>query len=125
MSLLRDYVRNLKASGLLGKGLRQMRRGQHDDARGTLQNAVATLGPRAPRGFLEAGWFSTRMVALLTLSQAAAKLGDVPLARASIQEGLTLWANGGLSHDRGHEGIKQWESWAREYLTWSAKGQAT
>jgi hypothetical protein len=115
MAFSNDFFREMKASWLLGRGSKQIRKGRLQEARDTLQRALAVIGP-VPKGAFVHGW-SVRFTILTALSRAAADLNDLPLARASIQEALDLWASGPLSGKPHHN--TEWESWARSYLVWS------
>ncbi len=98
-------------------------RGQYDEARTMLTGALGLLGPEAPKGSSIGVWFSVRLAALCDLSYAAAKLGDVPLARASISEGLSLWEKGNIGPAERYQSIAQWMPWARDYMASSNTNQ--
>lgn len=122
MGFFGDFIRCMKASRRFGNGIRQMRREEFASARDTLLGALQLLGVDEPKNVTGAVWFSTRFDALKNLAHCAAKLGDVPLARSSIEEALALWDTGGIGPETKFRGLPEWMAWARAYLASSGPG---
>lgn len=114
-----------RAAGLARKGRRLLARGDCEDAIDLLGKALALLGREQPRGATFGVWFSERVVALRDLSYAAAKAGNITLARASIEEGLALWDSGGLGPDPKYQAMDEWGAWARDYMVRSGAGRSS
>ena len=64
---------------------------------------------------------SMRLMAVALRAEVAAKQGDAAATRASIDEGLALWAEiqghpAGVIGIRSVESFHSWERWARDWL---------
>lgn len=94
--------------------------GDFEQVREALGQALLLLGRDEPTGASVGVWFSERIMALRDLSYAAAKAGDVELARDSIREGLAIWDRWALAPSEKFAAIEEWKRWAKRYLTWSA-----
>jgi hypothetical protein len=117
-----DFIRCTKASRRFGHGTRQMRRDEFANARDTFIGALQLLGVDEPKNVTGAVWFSARFQALKGLAHCAAKLGDVPLARSSIEEAMALWDTANLGPESKYPGLPEWMAWARSYLASSQSG---
>jgi hypothetical protein len=122
MGFFGDFIRCMKASRRFGHGTRQMRRDEFANARDTFIGALQLLGVDEPKNVTGAVWFSARFQALKGLAQSAAKLGDVALARSSIEEAIGLWDTAKLGPASKYPGLPEWMAWAEAYLASTGSG---
>lgn len=123
MGTITDFFRFMVASRRFGQGSRLMRREDFAGARGKFVAALGLLGTTEPSPANAGVWFSTRFMTLRALARCAAKLDEVQLARASIEEALQLWEASDLGPASKFKGLPEWMAWSREYLEWS-RGEA-
>lgn len=116
MGFFGDFIRCMRASRRFGHGTRQMRRDEFANARDTFIGALQLLGVDEPQNVTGAIWFSARFQALKGLAHCAAKLGDVSLARSSIEEAIALWDTENLGPASKYPGLPEWMAWAHDYL---------
>jgi hypothetical protein len=116
---LRDVLRTAKTSRILTRGIKAYREGDLADARAALDQVLAATeagGAASQRTHRQ----SVRLIAVTLRAEVAAKQGDDGAARASIEEGLALWAEA-QAHPasigvRSVEAFSSWERWARGWL---------
>jgi hypothetical protein len=111
-----EFIRCMRASRLYGNASRQMNRDEFTAARDTLLAALQLLGTEQPTNSNVGVWFSTRFQALRGLAYCAAKLKDVPLARSSVEEAISLWKTANIGPETKYQGLPEWMAWARDYL---------
>jgi hypothetical protein len=116
---LRDALRSASISRVLSRGVRAYRDGDLAKARAAVDEVVAVTEPRGSRT-QETHRRSMRLMAVALRAEVAAKQGDDGVARASIEEGLALWAEvqgtPAVIGLRSVEAFDSWERWAREWL---------
>ena len=122
MTGVRGFLRMMRASHLFGNASKLVRRERYQEACDVLKVALDLLQP-VHGTLLDPLRLSTRMSAIALLSRAAAKLGHLPLATASIREGLALWEESGLPRTPKLQAMVEWETWARQYLAWANRGE--
>lgn len=111
-----DLLRMARASGQLGRALGLAGDARLAESRDALLSVLEVAG-QAAEGLATAAWLSTRLCALMSLAEVGAKLGDQPLAVASVREALALWDRSGLDRaDPRFGAFAAWESWARPFL---------
>jgi hypothetical protein len=111
-----DLLRLARASGPLGRALGLAGDARLTEARDALLTVLDVAG-QATEGLARGAWLSTRLCALMSLAEVGAKLGDRPLALASIREALSLWDRSGLDRaDPRFAAFAAWEAWARPLL---------
>ncbi len=96
MNAVLRFVRPMRAARLYGRTSRLLRAGRRQEAIEMLNATLDMLPPSVPKSFLDPAAWSTRLFAHKLRSEIAAKLGNVPLAVASIRAGLALWRDAGL-----------------------------
>jgi hypothetical protein len=96
-----------------------MRREEYAQARDAFLEGLRLLGPDDPKGSSFGVWFSTRLGILQGLAQCAAKLDEVPLARAYIEETMSLWKRVNIGPVTKYRDLSEWMTWANAYLAWS------
>jgi hypothetical protein len=116
---LRDALRSAAISRVLSRAVRAYRDDDLATARAAVDEVVAATEPRGSRT-QETHRRSMRLMAVALRAEVAAKQGDTAAARASIEEGLALWAgfqgHPGVIGSRSVESFDSWERWAREWL---------
>lgn len=111
-----DLLRLARASGQLGRALGLAGDARLAESREALLSVLDVAG-QATEGLARGAWLSTRLCALMSLAEVGAKLGDRPLALASVREALALWDRSGLDpKDPRFGDFAAWESWARPFL---------
>jgi hypothetical protein len=111
-----DLLRMARASGHLGRALGLAAEARLSESRDALLSVLEVAG-QATGGVATGAWLSTRLCALMSLAEVGAKLGDRPLALASVREALVLWDGSGLDPaDPRFTAFAEWESWARPFL---------
>jgi hypothetical protein len=112
-----DLLRLARASGQLGRALGLAGDARLAESRDALLSVLDVAG-QAAEGLATGAWLSTRLCALMSLAEVGAKLGDRPLAVASVREALTLWDRSGLDRaDPRFASFAAWEAWARPFLS--------
>lgn len=111
-----DLLRLSRASGQLGRALELAGEARLAESRDALLTVLDVAGSAA-EGLASGAWLSTRLCALMSLAEVGAKLGDRPLAVASVREALALWDRAGLDRaDPRFASFAGWEAWARPFL---------
>ena len=111
-----DLLRLARVSGPLGHAIGLVADARLIESRDALL-AVLEVAGRAATGLAAGAWLATRLTALMSLAEVGAKLGDRPLAVASVREALAVWDRSGLERgDPRFESFARWEGWARPYL---------
>ncbi len=111
-----DLLRLARASGQLGHALGLAGDTRLRESREALLVVLEVAG-QAAEGLATGAWLSTRLCALMSLAEVGAKLGEHPLAVASIREALALWDRSGLDRrDPRFASFVAWEGWARGLL---------
>jgi hypothetical protein len=117
-------LRSAATSKTLARGIRAYREGDIADARAAVDEVVeATDHPGSASQ--ETHRRSMRLMAVALRAEIAAKQGDDAVTRASIEEGLGIWAQ--LREHPAGVGIRSieafgaWETWARSWLARSGR----
>ncbi len=111
-----DLLRLARASGQLGRALDLVADARLAESREALL-AVLDVAGQATEGLATAAWLSTRLCALMSLAEVGVKLGERPLALASVREAHPLWDRSGLDRaDRRFASFVAWEGWARRLV---------
>ncbi len=116
---LRDMLRSAATSRTLTRGIKAYRNGDIPTARAAVDEVVAATEPRGSDA-QETHRRSMRLMAVALRAEVAAKQGDDAVARASIEEGIALWADARRRRSgvgiRSVESFEAWEKWARGWL---------
>ena len=111
-----DLLRLARVSGHVGRAVGLAADARLVESRDALLTVLEVAG-RSATGLAARAWLATRLTALMSLAEVGAKLGDRPLAVASVREALALWDRSGLERgDPRFESFARWEGWARPYL---------
>ena len=111
-----DLLRLARVSGHVGRAVGLAADARLVESRDALLTVLEVAG-RSATGLATRAWLATRLTALMSLAEVGAKLGDRPLAVASVREALALWDRSGLERgDPRFESFARWEGWARPYL---------
>lgn len=111
-----DLLRLARASGQLDRALGLAGDTRLAESREALLTVLDVAG-QATEGLATGAWVATRLCALMSLAEVGAKLGDRPLAVASVREALGLWDRSGLDRaDPRFGAFAAWERWARPFL---------
>jgi hypothetical protein len=111
-----DLVRLARADRQLGLAAGLAGEARLVESRDALLTVLEVAGQSAS-GLAAGAWLATRLSALMSLAEVGAKLGDRPLAVASVREALALWDRSGLEPgDPRFESFARWEGWARPFL---------
>jgi hypothetical protein len=115
------FFKLMRASRTFGRGSRLLRRKDFAGARDHFVEALRLVGTERPGPVNMGVWFSVRFQSLRSLARCAAKLNDVPLARSSIEEALSLWQSENIGPAGNFAGLPEWMRWANDYVARSGK----
>lgn len=116
MNGLQRFIRTVRASRRYGQAERLADGGRHAEAAAALRGVLELLPPEDRTTSLGAAAFSIRLSALMLRARVAASLDDVPLALESIRTALPLWTASRAPPSPKLQRLRDWETWAREYL---------